>query len=155
MIREYKTEDREAVEKCLFELQEDEASRQPEHWETPAKALMDAYLDYLLKRIDGNEGKLFVADVDGVVAGCIAVIIDTDTSPCVVVKRYGYVPDLAVLRAYQKQGLGKELLAAAEEYTRAHGCDYLSLDVTIGNPAADFYKKSGYREYTINLKKKV
>ena len=51
--------------------------------------------------------------------------------------------------------MGKELLNKAEWYTKEKGCEYISLDVTTGNPALDFYKHSGYREYSTNLKKKV
>lgn len=67
----------------------------------------------------------------------------------------GYIPDIVVLRKYHRQGVGKELLNKAKEYTKEKGCEYISLDVTTGNPALDFYKHLGYREYSTNLKKKI
>jgi len=156
-IREYTPVDREIVEQCIFELQEEESARQPEYWQTPEKALDDKYTDYLVKRVSRSSGKLLVAEIDGVVAGYVAVVLEDgkDSSPCVKMKRIGYIPDLVVLRKYQKQGIGKKLLDAAERYIKFQNCEYVSLDVTTGNPAFDFYKKFGYREYSTNLKKKL
>ncbi len=156
-IREYVPEDRAAVERCIFELQEDEAARQPDYWQKPAKALEDNYLDYLLKWIGKNSGKLFVAETDGVVVGFVAVVINDgkNESPCVKMKRLGYVTDFVVLRKYQKQGIGKWLLDVAEHYIKSQDCEYVSLDVSTGNSAFDFYKKVGYREYSTNMKKKL
>ncbi len=156
-IREYTPEDKEIIEQCIVESQEDESARQPEYWQTPEKAIDDKYLDYLLKQVGLNNGKLFVAEMDITVVGFVAVIIDDgkDSSPCVKMKRVGYILDFLVLRKYQKQGIGKKLLDAAEWYIKSQNCEYVSLDVTTGNPAFDFYKKLGYREYSTNLKKKL
>src|ERR1051326_7425994 len=111
IIREY-ANDKEAVEQCIFELQEEEAARQPEYWQTPSKALENKYLDYLLKWVGSSNGKLLVAEVDEVVAGYVAIAIEDgkDASPCIKMKRMGYIPDFVVLHKYQKQGIGRRLL---------------------------------------------
>ena len=157
IIREYRPEDREAVDRCVFELQEDESMRQPEYWQTGKKSVEDGYLDYLLKRVNSHNGKLLVAEVNGAVVGFVSVLIENekDASPCVKMKHAGYVPALAVLREYQKRGIGKRLLEAAEQYVKSQGCEYLALDVTTDNLAHDFYKKLGYREFTVNMMKKL
>jgi len=156
-IREYTPEDKKVIEKCIFELQEDESARQPDYWQTPERALEDKYLDYLLKLVVSSNGKLLVAKIGGIVAGYVAVAVEDgkDSSPCIKMKRVGYIPDFVVLRKYQKQGIGKKLLDAAEQYIKSQHCEYVSLDVTTGNPAFDFYKKLGYREYSTNMKKKL
>ena len=160
LIREYKPEDKESIERCIFELQEDEYARQPEYWQEPQKAIDDNYFGYLLKWMKDSNGTLFVAEIDGEVAGYVAIAIDegkdsNPSSPCIAMKRMGYIPDIVVLREYHKQGVGKELLKKAEEYTKANGCEYISLDITAGNPALDFYYKQGYKDYSRNLKKKI
>ena len=70
-------------------------------------------------------------------------------------KELGYIPDFDVLREYQKQGIGKELIKVAEAYLKANNCSYVSLDVTEGNPALGFYYKQGYKDYSRNLKKQI
>lgn len=157
MIREYKPEDRKAVEQCILELQEEEFARQPDYWQTPAKTIENNYLDYLLKWAENSKGKILVAEVGGNITGYLAVVIEDgkDISPAQKLTRKGYVPDFSVLRAYQKQGIGRELLTVAEEYIQSQGCEYVSLDVTTGNPAIDFYKKQGFQEYSTHLKKNI
>src|SRR3989344_7231873 len=152
IVREYKPEDKEAIERCIFELQEEEYERQPEYWEKPFKALGENYFEYLLKWMKDGDGTLFVAEIEGEVAGYVAIAIDegkesSPSSPCIAMKRMGYIPDLVVLKKYHKQGVGKELLDKAEEYTKTKDCQYISLDVTTGNSALDFYYKHGYKDY--------
>lgn len=159
-IREFKPGDKEAIERCIFELQEEEYARQPEYWQEPFKALADNYFEYLIKWMKDSNGTLFVAEIKGEVAGYVAIAIDegkdsNPSSPCIAMKKMGYIPDIVVLRKYHRQGVGKELLNKAKEYTKEKGCEYISLDVTTGNPALDFYKHLGYREYSTNLKKKI
>ena len=138
-------------------MQEEEYARQSDYWQTPKKTIEDKYLDYLLKWMSDNKGKLFVAEVDNQVVGYVAVAIDDgkDQSPSIAMKELGYIPDFDVLREYQKQGIGKELIKAAEEYLKANNCSYVSLDVTEGNPALGFYYKQGYKDYSRNLKKQI
>jgi GNAT superfamily N-acetyltransferase len=47
-----------------------------------------------------------------------------------------YVDALAVAPASRRRGLGRSLLAAAEERARAAGCASLALDTAVGNAAA-------------------
>jgi|SRR3989344_8936585 len=138
IVREYKPEDKEAIERCIFELQEEEYERQPEYWEKPFKALGENYFEYLLKWMKDGDGTLFVAEIEGEVAGYVAIAIDegkesSPSSPCIAMKRMGYIPDLVVLKKYHN----------------------ISLDVTTGNSALDFYYKHGYKDYSRNLKKKL
>ena len=57
-----------------------------------------------------------------------------------------YISHLAVLPAYQGQGLGRRLLVHAESRARAAGLEQCSLTVEIGNERAyRLYEKVGYR----------
>lgn len=54
---------------------------------------------------------------------------------------------LAVVPALRRQGLGRELLAAAEAHVRASGGRVVYLEVAAGNAAARaLYAAAGYRE---------
>src|SRR3989344_1181829 len=158
IIREYKSEDREAVEKCIFELQEEENKLNPDYWTTPEEAT-PKYLAYLLPKIEKKEGRLYVAEVDGAVKGFIAVVVNNDTyednGPCIKLRKSLYVTDLIILKSDQKRGIGWELLKVVEEYGRKIGIEYIGLHVSKGNSALEFYLKNDYLERHISMDKKL
>src|SRR3989344_8981607 len=88
IIREYKMEDKDGVEGRIFELQENEYRQYPDYW-IPASDSVKPYLAFLLKRLETEDGKLFVADVAGRIAGFVAVLVDEDKkdNPCYKIKR--------------------------------------------------------------------
>ncbi len=58
---------------------------------------------------------------------------------------YGLISDLVVLEAYRGLGLGKKLLAAAEQYARTCNVKYLRIGVLAGNQAAEnLYASAGF-----------
>lgn len=154
IIREHKPEDREEIEKCIFELQDEESGRMPHYW-TPAEEATHPYYDYLIKRLAAERGKLFIAEENGHVVGFVAVLINKEDSPCVAPKEYAYIPDISVLKEFQGRGIGKELLRKAEKFAKESGMDFIHLDVTIGNSAIDFYKNQGWSEQGITMEKKL
>jgi ribosomal protein S18 acetylase RimI-like enzyme len=59
------------------------------------------------------------------------------------------IHDLAVLPAQRGAGVGRALLAAAEEHARATGCCKLTLEVQEDNtPARRLYERVGFRDVT-------
>lgn len=59
----------------------------------------------------------------------------------------GWVMDFGVLPEWRGQGIGKELLKAAEDYCRKHEISYLGLAVSSHNlPALHLYETSGFIE---------
>lgn len=59
------------------------------------------------------------------------------------------VHDLAVRPGSRGQGVGRALLAAAEQHAREHGCCKLTLEVQDDNtPARGLYERFGFRDVT-------
>jgi len=155
LIREYVSEDRLAVEKCIFELQEDSYKAQPHFWAKP-EGVLGLYLEKVLESKDKKEGKIFVGVLEGKTVGWAVVgIVNLDNAPDIVLKRYGYIPELSVMRDFHGRGVGRALLDKAEEYLRSKGITWIQLDVNKGNSALEFYKKCGYQERSIKLEKKL
>jgi ribosomal protein S18 acetylase RimI-like enzyme len=60
------------------------------------------------------------------------------------------VHDLAVLPDFQGRGIGRALLAAAEERARARGCAKLTLEVREDNARArGLYRERGFRDFEL------
>jgi GNAT superfamily N-acetyltransferase len=91
----------------------------PPMWDPRAAA------ERLAAAIESDRAEVFVADVDGTVAGICTVYDDIDSV------RFGHrawVEDLAVDPEQRSAGLGKGLLDAAKEWARSRGASHLELD---------------------------
>ena len=155
IIREYKSEDREAVEKCILQLNQEEYNRRPEYWADPETSI-GAYVGYLLEDAEKNQGKIFVSEIEGGIVGVISVVMHVDDSPDTRIKKWAYVTDAVVLEEYRNQGIGEQLFKAAESYARECGIEWISLNVSLGNPKAlHFYEKHGFTQRMIKLDKKL
>lgn len=56
------------------------------------------------------------------------------------------IHDIAVVSEARGRGVGRALLAAAEEHARQAGCCRLTLEVLENNPAKALYEDVGYRQ---------
>ena len=65
-----------------------------------------------------------------------------------------YVSDLFVRVPFRRDGLGRELMDAAEQFAREHNAPLLAVNVLAKNHGARaFYANCGYREYELLLTK--
>jgi N-acetylglutamate synthase-like GNAT family acetyltransferase len=83
-------------------------------------------------------GQFFVAEDSAGFAGCVHVQVRNDR---------GYLGLLAVDPGRQGEGLGRTLVAAAEDYFRAEGCRAVDLRIiSPRTPLPPFYRHLGYGE---------
>jgi len=155
-IREYRPEtDLRALRACAVELQDVERALD---LRLPAgEQMADAYLEEVFERARNFAGKFFVAELDGQVVGLVSVLgAYRLEEPSETRAPFAYVDDLLVLAKYRGQGIGKALLARAEEYARQCGRASIRLTVKGGNhPARAFYADAGYGEYELELEKRL
>jgi len=141
------------VEACLVELQDFERSLDPR---MPSGAeIVDAYIPNMLDRCLECDGKVFVAEVDGEVAGFATILArvmsdeieDGDIE-------YGLVSDLIVASKFRKQGIGKKLLEAAETYAKSNEVKCLRIGVLAANQTANkLYDSMGFKKLYIEREK--
>lgn len=154
-VRAYTEADYDAVERCIYELQEDEWLRDKEYWHTPEHT-KGTYLEYALKSVKESEGEVLVAEVGSKVVGfAVTLLSNKEDSPSIALERFGYVMDIAVLREWQSKGAGRALMAAAEDVIKKKGIGSMYLDVSEGNKALEFYKALGYKQQSVRLRKKL
>ena len=90
-----------------------------------------------------------LAESDGQVGGfaCVRVV------PCVL---YAELTELYVEPAFRRRGLGRALIAYAEQLALARGASDLVIMTGVGNAAAQaLYRAAGYDTYSVALNRKV
>jgi len=98
-----------------------------------------------------QHGEVLVARDDGRIAGTLALAKRRpwaiDPSHFTRVRRPLYLTSMAILPALQRKGVGRVLMAAAEQAVRVSGMEAIRLDAYQGDPGAGpFYVKCGYAE---------
>jgi GNAT superfamily N-acetyltransferase len=95
--------------------------------------------DRLAAAISGEGAEVFVAELDGRIAGFCTVYDEFDSV------RFGHrawVEDLAVDPDQRSHGIGKALLDAAKDWARERGASHLELDSAETRPDAHrFYER--------------
>lgn len=141
------------LRECLIELQDFERRMDPRM--PPGAEIAEPYLAEMFRRCKECGGRVLVAEVDGEVAGYATILPkvrseqleDGDLE-------YGLISDLVVLEAYRGLGLGRKLLAAAEQYARSCRVKYLRIGVLAANQAAEsLYTAAGYSALYKELEK--
>lgn len=101
------------------------------------KTDLSAFGDRLL-----SYANLFVSRAEnGEIKGLVALYAND------FVKRYAYIPLLAVAPEYRKQGIARKLMNEAIEYVKKLGTEKMQvIGIHTSNPIAfDFYKELGFR----------
>lgn len=115
--------------------------RIPDHYDEQAQR---AYA----REVITKESSAYLLALDGVepVGFAEVRLKDRETDPAVVPTLRGYLQTLIVTSARRGQGIGAELLRAAEDWARARGAEEMELDhwVFPGDPGA-FYERADYR----------
>jgi len=85
-----------------------------------------------------QKGKFLLVEQVGILAGCVYVELRGER---------GYFGLLAVDPEVQRSGLGTRMVAAAEEYCRDAGCQFMGLTiVNLRKELPGFYNRLGYTE---------
>ena len=87
-----------------------------------------------------NPDGIFVAEVDGEIAGYITTRLNPST-------RIGGIPNLAVLPQFQRRGIGRQLIEKALTYLQVEGMSYARIETLEQNPiGTSFYPAMGFTE---------
>lgn len=112
-----------------------------------AECFAAAGLGHTLDRLsDAVAVSLWVAEVKGEVVGLAEVYLREEEQNAATLNRYGYLQSLVVAPRWRSRGIGRQLLAAAETWSKTQGAHELRLDTWEVDPAPfHFYTQQGYR----------
>lgn len=97
-----------------------------------------------------------VAELQGEIVGFVDVRLTQSPDPMHRDMTYCHVVEIAVSNRQQGQGIGAQLLQAAENWGREQGADFALLEYLASNAsAAAFYERLGYRPGSINAIKRL
>jgi GNAT superfamily N-acetyltransferase len=146
-------EDETDFARFIDELQAFEHAFEPDRRIDP-RAGRD-YLAVLLKRVAEQQGRIFVAEMNGRAVGW-AVFVE-DTASLYVIepeRRTGWISELYLEEAARGTGLGRALLAACEAEARDRGIKVLMIGVhALNDRARAVYGAAGFGPYTLQLRK--
>ncbi len=146
-------EDRERFAGFIDGLQRFEHAFEPDR-RIDARAGAD-YLPHLLERVDKQNGKIFVAEIDGKAIGW-AVFHTHENMPFVIPEErtYGYIAELFVEEDCRGRGIGRALMAECEAAARALGLKLVMIGVLAANSRArKTYEAAGFSPYALELRK--
>jgi ribosomal protein S18 acetylase RimI-like enzyme len=106
----------------------------------------------------GTDGSaVFVTENNGVLTGAVAVSVSTSAPyPFLTSRPRGYVATIVVAENARGKGLGRELMSAAEAYTKEKGAEDIKLEVMAFNSdALEFYRELGYGSFSFRLSKSL
>ena len=121
----------------------------------PGEDAAAGYAQFLTSQIDDPDSVIFVAEIDGAVAGyCYAGIEPLSWKE--LRDEAGFIHDLALDPAARRQGAGRALLAAAIEWFRSRQMLRVMLWTSTENaPAQQLFRQAGFRptmtEMTMDL----
>lgn len=103
-----------------------------------------------------GEAVTLVAEAGGEIVGFVDAGLTQSPDPMHREMLYCHVVEIAVSGTYQGQGVGAQLLRAAEDWGRKQGATMALLEyLAVNQPAALFYERLGYRPASINAIKRL
>jgi ribosomal protein S18 acetylase RimI-like enzyme len=144
IVTPYRPEDRDAVLALAPRLAVGVAA-----WR-PIEGVTSAVREWFEESVNtrGDNRATYVARLDGEVVGMVAVSEQRHSSGDL----DAYVGELATVAGEERRGIGRALLARAEQWATARGLTHITLETGAANAGARaFYGALGYLEEEIRL----
>ncbi|MEO8482783.1 MAG: GNAT family N-acetyltransferase [Acidobacteriota bacterium] len=158
-IRQATPDDAERIVRAYLDSAEQHARLDPERYAVPdVQTVVARYREGRQHAHDTSaEGVTFVAELGREIVGFVDARLDRSPDAMHREMTYCHIVEIAVTAARQGHGVGAQLLRAAEDWGRAHGATFASLEYLAANArASDFYqRRMGYHAAAITAIKKL
>jgi ribosomal protein S18 acetylase RimI-like enzyme len=158
VIRQASALDAEGIARVFLESADYHARLDPERYAVPdADAIAARYRDGRKHPAgEGENGITLAAELGGEIAGFVDIRLDRSPDPMHRDITYCHVVEIAVGVGHQNRGIGRLLLAAAEDWGRQNGATFASLEYLADNSrAAALYERLAYRVASITAIKRL
>jgi ribosomal protein S18 acetylase RimI-like enzyme len=158
-IRPAVPEDADEIARAYLESAEHHAQLDRERYWVPSGEAISVRYRNGWQHPSEADGKTItlVADLDGEIVGFVDARIQRSPDAMHRDLTYCHVAEIAVSNRHQSQGIGARLLRAAEDWGRAQGADFASLEYLAANTRAGvFYQqRMGYHTASITAIKRL
>lgn len=159
LIRPYHIEDFDILVSLLEQLQDYVSALDTLNMMRRLPEYGKDYTQRLLERVEKDQGKILLAELNkkpvGMIAGAIREQTPAEQLEKVYAKR-GRILELFVEEKARKLGVGKRLMESMEEYLASQGCTVIRIEVFAANQnARDFYDSLGYNDRVVDMMKKI
>lgn len=145
IVRPAIKEDHPTIIPIGLETQDLHANAHPEIFMQGMSGVPFEYFSRLLEREDTMA---FVAELEGRIVGYVLMKVQDapQQEELLVARREAFIDDIAILKAYQGRGIGRQLFQACAEWAKAHRAVSLDLRVWEFNKnAIAFYERLGMK----------
>lgn len=98
------------------------------------------------------DSQVFIAEENGAIDGCLHMVAAQDFFG----RRHAHISVIAVSAAAEGTGVGRALMALADEWARLRGLSLITLNVFAHNARARrFYEKAGFSAEVVKYAKRV
>ncbi len=156
-IRNATSDDARAITRVYMESAEHHAHLDRENCHVPDRAVIEERYRQGRQHPESELPTVtLVAEAEGEIVGFLDAQIQLPFDPMLRPIRYCFVADVAVAAARRNEGIGANLMHAAEEWAREQGAGAVSLLYNSGNSrVAEFYSRLGYRAGSVGMMKRL
>lgn len=107
------------------------------------------------EKIKSKDGKIFIVEEGNEPIGYMLIYIKK-TIPIYKLKKIGYISDLFIKKEFRRRGISSKLKKKAISWFKKKGMKHMSIQVYADNKIPyDIYKKWGFSDFHIELRKKI
>jgi ribosomal protein S18 acetylase RimI-like enzyme len=156
-IRPAVPEDADGIARTFLESAEYHACLDPERYSVPAlETIVTRYREGQQHPQNGEQGVTLVAELNAEIVGFVDARLFQPQDPMHRAMTFCHVSEIAVRRQHQSQGIGGQLMRAAQEWGRQQGAQCALLEYHAANQRGGvFYQRMGYNVATITAIKSL
>jgi GNAT superfamily N-acetyltransferase len=115
----------------------------------------ERWVRYIGPKFADENWRIFVAERGDELVGYVAAIIQ-DHPPVFVSTKHGFVETISVDEAHRRQGIGKRLVRAAENWLRSCGVPEITVRIDERNPASKaLFASAGFEPSVVVRRKSI
>lgn len=107
---------------------------------------------YFLKRILGKDSFVLIAENEGKIISYLCGSVKKSPYDYRKIKMFGELENMIVSKEFRGQGIGEKLVKEFLKWCKAQKADCISVNASVQNEKGiKFYRKMGFRDYSLTL----